>query len=221
MPYKKQYRKKFVKKQTRMGIYGAAGSQLLRDVNTLKGLINVEHKRNDTSLNTTIDNTGNFLLLNGIAEGSDSTQRTGRSIKLTSFEMRLQMYGVSATIPTALRVILFCDNQANASLPTTATLLDNTLANGYYISPKNFDERKRYQIMKDKSYQIGPTAYVSNKIFAKWYRKLSTHALYNGSGATQTSITSCAFYLCFISDQPAGATCPGILCQTRVKFIDN
>jgi hypothetical protein len=83
-------------------------SNLTKDVMFLKRIINSELKHIETVTSANFNpSTGAVVALTSVAEGSDSTQRTGRSIKIQRIDLNMQIMYSTGTAATTQ----FLDNR--------------------------------------------------------------------------------------------------------------
>jgi len=227
MPYRKNYnyskKKRYNKSGKQRGkVYGAAASQLWKDVNYLKGLVNTEFKKVDVYSDTTYNATPTLHLVSGIAEGDDIGQRSGREVRIKSLLLNMLVYPTSTTKNAShMRMILFKDTQPQGSAPTYQQLLDNSSGISWAQAPRNLENRKRFRIIKDKHFLTGSlaTGNNANKHF-QCYLKLDDHIIFGGTGGTISSIQSNAYYILFVSNH-TGADVAGVQFNCRIRYIDN
>lgn len=169
-----------------------------------------QEKYSDNNASTTISNTGDFYLLNGIAEGSDNTQRVGRRITPTHADWKRTIENTSST--DTVREILFVDYQADGATPTTTTLLASANPLAHY----NFDQLHRFEILSDNLVEIGGSNWkpLQSDSFSD---QVAGNTVYEGTGATVASITTGAIYLFYISTR---ASTTSLTLYTRVTFYD-
>lgn len=228
MPSGKNYRKKkyYKKKQlpTRWQTYGAAGSQLVKDVIMLKGLINTEFKYRHISGSLLPLDTAtagpSFILFNGIAQGTSAFERVGRSIKVASFQLNFNVQKQTSVADTKVRVILLLDTQANGAQPTINQILSSTTDNEIAIlSPRNLNNRKRFIILRNWMFALNDG--VKRVQFVKYYRKFGFHTQYDSNtGGGIASIISNSLHLVAFSNQ-TGASSPDITYEGTIRYIDN
>lgn len=169
------------------------------------------------------DTTGTVTLLNGVATGTDFTDRIGRKIMMKSIYIQGFCYPVdTTTADTLARLIVVYDTQPNGAAPTIA----NVLKTANSISQTNLDNRDRFRIIYDKRFAI-PTinntatqtySYGANKV-VKLYRKCNLETQFNNTGATITAITTGSLYMITIGNQTANAGGKFAL-STRIRFVD-
>lgn len=128
-PYRrtrKTYRRRTYKRRaTRSSIYGRAGRQLWKDVNTLKNFINVEFKVKDTFTNTTqMPSTGTIDVLNGLQQGDDYNRRSGRQVRWKSFQWRIGLNKHASATASRARVIFFIDKEPRQVQCSTSDIME-------------------------------------------------------------------------------------------------
>lgn len=189
-----------------------------KDVKDLKRTINKELKYRDEYTSgalPAIPNTGNFLLLNSLAQGDSATTRTGNGVMDRSFEIKFQVAfnSASAVGQQNLRVLLIRDKQANGSLPATAnTVLQQT----WWQSAKNDANSDRFKILMDKC--IGVSSSGPETINFKKYIRVKTQTRYNGNAGTVADIVTGSYFLLMISDQAANG--PVVQYYIRFRYTD-
>lgn len=178
---------------------------------------------NTTPISTT---TGTVSLINGVATGTDYTNRVGRKIILKSLLLRIMFNPVvtgtvDATLGDNVRLICVLDMQPNGVVISGSDLLLNT---GSPTDPLNLNNRDRFKIIWDKmisfpSYKTTTGSLTTGSPTAKCmklYKKMSQEVIFNGTGSTIGSIQTGALYLFQL--------CQGGFTQstfsTRVRFID-
>lgn len=166
---------------------------------------------------------GAVVLLNGIAQGTDYTNRIGRKVMLKSWLFRfgvLPKNNVSAPYGDICRVILLYDCQTNAASPAVTDILNTA----DYNAPMNLNNRDRFKVLADKYVTIGSFNYTTSILSAgspvpkqtKIYKKLNHEEIFGGTGATIGSINTGGLFVLFIS--VTGNTT--YLYDSRVRFID-
>lgn len=163
--------------------------------------------------------TAGASLLNGIAPGTGMTQRKGRKVLMTSFQIRWNFkFGATVNGSGAVRIAVVYDKQANAAAPTAALLFtaDN------FLSPLNLSNSDRFEILYSKvSKPIAITNEQTDQ--GDFYRKLN-HAIHfnTGTAGDITDITTGSVYLFAAQSGGIGSTAaPQLIFDTRIRFIDN
>lgn len=208
--YKKRYYKK--KAPSRWATYSAAGSQLVKDVAMIKGLVNAEEKTLDNSSSTSISTTAGVTNLTLIAQGADRFNRNGNSIKAKSLFVHGLLYMNASATSTACRIVYFIDHQADGTAPTQAELF----AAGNLNSPLNIDNSGRFKVLFDKVCMLSPQR---PDLDIKVYIPLNHHVKYAGSTASEANSRMGQIYRFVLSDQVS--TTPNYQAAERFRFIDN
>jgi hypothetical protein len=177
-------------------------------------LINVEYKNHSVNITSqAIDNVPNFALMNGIATGTNDSDRVGKSLKITSAMIRA-VVTLDPTTPTNTfcRFMVVLDKQSNSTTPTMTDILDTISVHSF----RNTEKGKRFTVLTDRRFSITTEKpqYVFNS-----YHKLNTHVEYDGTGSTEASISTNSLWFIFFSELASNA--PVMNYQTRVRYIDN
>jgi len=157
-------------------------------------------------------------LMNGIGGGSGADQRVGRKVTMKSLMFRWSYFlNPNATTlsngGSPLRIIIFYDKQANATLPTIANLLQADLFN----SNNNLDNRDRFVILAD--IYTEPISSVGNSgVGGKRYIPLNHEVVFNaGDNADEIgSITTGSIFVTFA--QNGGIKTNGVNYGTTFKW---
>lgn len=169
-----------------------------------------EEKFIDYSNTLSVDNTGSVTLLNGVATGTDFTDRVGRKIRMTGFEMRLVD---SNTVSDAIRQILVYDLQSNQNPP----LVTDVLATATVVSPYNENFYDRFVIYHDSLWQLNA---VSNPVQVFTIKKqLNLPVVFSGTTAVVGSIATGGFYWISLGSNGVGNETTEKL-YSRVWFDD-
>lgn len=170
------------------------------------------------------DTTGSVTLLNGVAQGDDFTNRTGRKMTMKSLYIRGLVKNVdSVSGPNLARMIIVYDNQTNGAAPVITDILKAASS----TSQINLNNRDRFRILCDQQYAIGAIDNTATQAYAagpivfdfKLYKKLNLETIFGGTTAAVASINTGSLYMITIGDQAAGA---GSLFKltTRIRFLD-
>lgn len=193
---------------------------------------NIEYKACDTDINgERIDNVGSFSLLNGIAQGTDYTNRIGNKVKCKSVNINGQFVLGATPIECEVKLILFVDKQVNGSQPeitgaagsATKRLLAATAGTGVPWTPLDLFNRDRYVVLKTKRIILRQLYSSATNLYTfKMFSKLNLQEVFEGTGATYQSISSGALYLGWISSIASGSTArPFIYANARVRYTDD
>lgn len=189
--------------------------KLIKDVKMLKGLINTEFKFNDRLVSNNILDTGEFILMNGIAQGTNDNERIGNTMRIKSVEYRIIVqHNIGATDQTYFRCILFVDLESDGADPTLAEVLQNTTVP--IVSPRNLNNRNKYLILKDQVLKLNddnPNGYI------EVYKKLNLKTTYDAAGATIAAIANHPIYLLVLSNHPSNG--PTMNSYSRIRYVDN
>lgn len=173
----------------------------------------------------TISSAGAVTLLNGVAQGTDYTDRIGRKVMLRSILWRGFVTPSAATsLPEGafFRCILFYDAQTNASTP----LVTDVLATTAYDAPLNLTNRDRFRVLYDKYCTINATQYTTGALTSgspmpkhlKFYKKMSMEVIFGSTGSTVGSIQTGGVFLLTICSVNVGCKLDMF---SRIRFTDN
>jgi len=178
-----------------------------------------------TGVATNVSSAGTVVLLNGVSQGTDYTNRIGRKIRMKSILYKttiLQLATVSNPTGTIVRVMLIYDNQTNASAPTVT----DVLLTAEVDSPLNLTNRDRFRVLTDKWVHMPACNYAAGALttgnttpkMVKIYKKLNHDVIFGSTGATVGSIQTGGLFELIIGNQNALVT-SDLYCRTR--FTDN
>jgi len=211
---RKRTRKTRPKPNHRWKTYGRAAEQLWKDVKSLKGMLNVEYKNKEVGTSATPTTTGSLILLNGLAEGDDYSNRDGRSIRFKSIQMSLATVLNGSASTTRIRWALILDRDASNTV-NSASIYSNE-----YASFRNLDNRRRFTFLKEGHFTQGIYNGAPSTKIIDYYRKIDIKTIYDDSNNGDiTDIRTNALYLYLWSDQATNTPTVGI--TTRLRFIDN
>lgn len=193
----------------RWTIYGRAGTQLVKDVAMLKGLINTEFKTVDTTFTAAaVSTTPVRTVLNDIGTGTDSNQRTGRSVLIKSVFLDGIVTMSPAATTTSVKFAIVKDIEAGSHNFADVFSATNV------VSLRNIDNTIRFPLVKVRQHNLSVD---KQEYRVRMYIPLNFHTKY--SSTTATSQVSNALNLWYISDEAVNtAVFTGI---ARVRFIDN
>lgn len=112
------------------------------------------------SASVAVSTTAQFILLNGVQEGSSFYNRIGRRISMRSLHLKFTLApsGNGAGVGETLRFMVIYDRQPNGAAPAISDLLldyDNTGATGTTVkSGMNMNNSDRFVMLRDKILQI-------------------------------------------------------------------
>lgn len=180
----------------------------------------------DTALTTTIiPTTATITLLNGIATGTDYTNRIGRKITIKSILFRATVVpNTSSNTPAGdtTRHMIIYDSQPNGAAPAIADILQNSSIN----DPLNLNNRDRFRVLFDQYVTMEAAQYAAGTLTAgspgarqiKLYKKCNLEQIFNNTGSTVASIQTGAVYYVVISGFNNQSTS---LWTSRIRFMDS
>lgn len=153
-----------------------------------------------------VPTTGSFSLLNGVANGDDYTNRTGRVIFMNEGSIHLSFQPDStgnSPIGDTIRCIFFVDLQSNGTTPSTTALLDT--AN--FTSHFNEDYSERFEILEDFTIDLPANSYTAGALatgdptprFRYVDLALAQKVIFNSTAATAAAITTGSLWFFCIS----------------------
>lgn len=171
-----------------------------------------------------IPSAGAIILLNGIGQGTDYTQRIGRKVQLKSILFRFDILQKTQSAPDGdtARVMLIYDCQTNAAAPVVGDILQTV----NYLSPMNLNNRDRFKVLYDKFIPLNPMQTVTNpygtplrKNF-KVFKKLKEEMIFGNTSNTVADITTGAIFLLVISQMGGGSSATNMYYNSRIRFSD-
>lgn len=181
-----------------------------------------EWKYLDTTINTQINSdVPTMTLCNGLAPGNSATTRVGVKLSIRTIELRLSvMPDTAGGVLQRNRFFLVIDRQANGTVPTALT---DIITPGTVNGLRSLTNRKRFKIIMDKMFSIGPTAQQgANRVF-HIYLKLRRPLVveYNaGVAGTIADIVSNSLYFVTVGSELAGNTDSNITGVVRIRYTD-
>jgi len=168
---------------------------------------------------------GVVVLLNGVGQGTDYTQRIGRKILLKSILFRFSVVPNTATSSSSgdiVRMMLIYDCQTNAATPGITDILNLAAFN----APMNLNNRDRFKVLSDKFITMASAVYTGAALTTgspspkqvKVFKKMNMEQIFGGTASSVGSINTGAIFLIVISLNNAAST---YLYDSRVRFIDS
>ena len=200
------------------GFYGVSS---VRGRNELKTI--------DTGPTTTnVTSTATLTLLNGVATGTDYTNRIGRKIRMRNLYIRYWMAPEDNTCnDNVVRCMIVYDNQTNGAAPNITDILNSSSV----VEQLNLNNRDRFKVLWDKLFILGAVSNIatqafsnghntySGKKFIKLPLKGAMEALFGGTGSTVGSIQTGSIYLVLLAVATAGGSA-NFQYTTRIRFED-
>lgn len=180
------------------------------------------------SSSTCVLTTAGITLLNGVATGTDFTNRIGRKITMKSLFIRGWLQGQDiqngSPLGNLCRIMVVYDKQPNGAALTGLQVLKTIDA----ADQLNLDNRDRFSVLVDKTVALGTITNVATQAVAgsptcraiKIYKRLNLDVQFIGTDATVASIQTGSLYLLTCGSQ---ATSDGhtFYFSSRVRFTDN
>lgn len=182
-----------------------------RGVRYLKGLVNSETFKFDTSTTVNPSSTGAVVHLTAIAQGDGDSDRNGNSVFSRSLYIRGIMTKNASATTTFLRVLIVRDNQQVGDGTPGVTDILESAAN---TAPLNSNTVGRFTVLWDRIFALD-----SDKLTDQFVRfiPMRYHIRYNGSAGTD--IQKGGLYLVHLSDQATNT--PSLNFHARVGYHDN
>lgn len=183
-----------------------------KGVRYLKGLVNAEKKKFDSSDSYAIGTTAVSRHFTGIAQGDGDNSRDGNSILCKGLSLRGLLTIHASAGNTQVRLVIVMDKQQVAdSLPTMA----NVLAGNSIQSFLNKDTVGRFQILYDKVHLLDNNTRTQQ--FVKIWLPIDKHIRYNGT--TSGDIQKNGLHIVQVSNEATNT--PTITWTSRVYYYDN
>lgn len=173
----------------------------------------------------TISTTATATLLNGIATGTDFTDRIGRKIIMKSLYFRYTLFPEDETvISNACRFLIVYDSQANG----TACSITDVLKSSNPNAQLNLNNRDRFKVIWDSTKAM---PYVNNTatqamctgqavFMGKKFKRLGNlEMVFGGTTAAIGSIQTGSIYLLSIGSQASPAA-SALAFTSRIRFMD-
>lgn len=152
-----------------------------RNVNMLKGLVNVERKLYSLQLSDAITNAAAIIHpISNVSAGDDINTRNGNSILAKTLQIRSTFTypHVGAGFTGAyVRFLVVKDTMQTGSDPQVTEILQS----GTYLAPILDDAVSRFQVVIDEIIPLSPSG--ENTIQRKYFRNLNFHIKYFGTSS--------------------------------------
>lgn len=157
--------------------------------------------------------TGVSAAINQITQGVANNQRLGSKIVIRSLAYRFDFdINSAATIPCAIRAIIFWDRQPNAY--SVALSPADLLATASYLSYNNVANSSRFVVLRNHNIALAPNG--PQTAFIEGFVKLNMNSFYVNT--VSDNPTTGALMCLFIGDQAANT--PAVVASFRTRFID-
>ncbi len=221
MPYRR--RKKYVPRK-RVN-YRNCSSMVARDASKaltialgLKKLVNVEIKSiNTTATDQASANASIITAINLSAQGLDTEDRIGNSIKLQFIKLDYCIQIHASATDTAVRCMVILDRQAVQALPALALILQDATPSDNIVSPRHKDFKQRFTTLYDKVHIVSANG--SGKRFGSMYKKILAKVRYDAAGGTIAALETNSLTFIHMTDEATNV--PTITWASKVGFVDN
>lgn len=157
--------------------------------------------------------TGVAAAINQIQQGVANNQRLGSKVVTRSLAYRFDFdINASATVPCAIRAIVFWDRQPNAYSVTLTP--SDLLATPSYLSFNNVANSSRFVILRNHNIALAPNG--PQTAFIEGFCKVNMNSFYVNT--VSDNPTTGALMCLFIADQATNV--PAVVASFRTRFID-
>lgn len=222
MPY--AYRRKYRKRRRGGRKRAAKGRSLfnpsysIRDlwksIHYIKGLVNSELFKKDSSFDTTVDTTGAVTHLTDVGQGDTVSGRAGNSIFVRSLYWRC-LITINATLkPTFLRLMVVRDRQ---QVGDTAPAIGDVLQTVSIQSPLDVSTNQgRFDILMDRTVKLDDAS--RQTVFLQRFFPMRSHVRYNGVSSTDIQKNG-LYFMAFSNEDSLDA--PTVSWNARISYHDN
>lgn len=171
-----------------------------------------------------LSTTGDLFLLNGIAQGTDFTQRIGSRFTMKSICLNYELKRVGED--TSIGLFLVYDKQASQASPAVCggsanAVLDGTIASPTVVNtqcPLDLSNRDRFVILYHKVHHVTSNTPIINH---KKFIKLNVGTTCEGASNAITAISTGSLHLMAISNIAfISANRPELRFMSRLRYID-
>jgi len=181
----------------------------------------LEKKFVDNAQTQGCDTTGTIKAINGVAQGSDISNRIGRKYNNIAIQLRGTFIPQGITTGNLARVMLIWDAQTNGALPAMTDILTAARSDKFM----NLDFRDRFKIIMDKSFGFGPYNTTATQAVSApmakitFYKRINLPTICDGTTSAIGDVNTGSLLLVTVGSAAAGAG-HDILCTTRVRYVD-
>ncbi len=197
-------------------VYGDAKKALIIARN-VKSLLNVEVKNLDVQQSAvSLTNVPIVLPLSVIPQDDTTNGRNGSQVKAISIEFSAYFIWNASGASTTVRILIVCDKQTNQVLYLNSDLLNDVTSEDNIISPYNLDNRHRFQVLYDHTFQMhaAQTTYVIKRTI-----RMSKLLRYDGSTPSIADMTQNSLSIVQFASEATNR--PTIHMFSRLRFVDN
>lgn len=169
------------------------------------------------------DSTGTVTLLNGVATGTDFTNRIGRRIRNLSLELVGFLYPESQTTTQMdlCRVLIVLDKQPNGAIPAITDVLTSSTS----LAGRNLNNAKRFTILKDDMMECGSFSTTATQAVASapttqrlvYHLPLGMETEYLNTTSAITSISTNSIVLLTVGNATSGSG-HNLVAYVRILF---
>lgn len=193
--------------------YARSGAYLAEQIWKLKGLVNSEKYKFDTTVTGAVVPAGSIGSLVNVAQGDGDNARTGNSIFIRSLNWRGNVkWNTAGANVQIIRCMVFLDTQGIAD---TAPAVTDVIQTANVFSHLNVATVGRFKILR--TFNLILNADSPAKEF-EVNMPMRHHVRYNGTAGTD--IQKGALFFLLITDEP-GANQPTIASTCRISYHDN
>lgn len=189
-------------------------------------MYNPEIKTFDTAITADqVALAGEVFCLSLIAQGDDYNGRTGRSVNLKSFQLRLVIQpDTDQAVTCLMRIIVFIDTN-----PTTGAenpVIGDIISSAYALRNAEPGFITRYRVIYDDTKWVGGagannTGGDPNFQVFECYRKLTQKMSFISSGGTTATMGKNSIWMVIMPTGAADAQTPVINGTTRLRYTDS
>lgn len=174
----------------------------------------IEVKEITNTVESDVTTAGSVSTMTNIAEGDDINNRTGRKVRLKSFQIKGYVVNndSTSTSTSVARVLIIRDNSFTSSTPSITEILQG--GDAYGLRAQEVENKYAYSVLYDKLMVLDPNS--NNQQGVQKFKKLNHECIFDGSANTTSN--KGALYLMLLSNRTASQ--PGFFLQTRVRFTD-
>lgn len=186
---------------------------------------------------TIVNGTANvdLVVINGLAQGTDNTQRVGRKVLAKALEVNAVFYGPidtinSGTAQTAvIRWWIICDAQPEGASATATEIWQ--AGSSYIVDHRNLQNSERFKVLRTGTMSLAGTVPVTastasthpgfpNKQHLSVHVPLNDAVKYQGTATGIANISSGAYYFGYCTDYQGTSSGPSVMYNCRFKFTD-
>ncbi len=160
---------------------------------------------------------GSLVCLNAIIQGNGDSERIGRKMQMTSFQVNLHFKEGTDSCIQRVMIILVPDN--GGTQVDVDQILHITVQERAVISPWKMSGLLKYRVLFDKIYPVSPGD-SADEMILQIRQKLNKITTYNGAGATYASVANNALWMYTFTSSNLAGVAPIINYASRVRYFD-